>query len=75
MARLSYPVTVQYIVYNEQEEKIRKKEWHYHIHSPKEILLDIEKEAVELTYSSELPDGLFRKNIRQYPKEVVKSYW
>jgi ATP-dependent DNA helicase RecG len=73
IARLSYPVTVQYIVYNEQEEKIRKKEWHYHIHSPKEILLDIEKEAVELTYSSELPDGLFRKNIRQYPKEVVRE--
>jgi ATP-dependent DNA helicase RecG len=72
-ARLNYPVTVQYIVYNEREEKIRKTEWHYHLHSPKELLLEIEKEAVELTYSSELPDGLFRKTVRQYPKEVVRE--
>lgn len=72
-ARLSYPLTVQYIVYNDREEKIRKIEWHYHLHNPKELLLEIEKEAVELTYSSEMPDGLFRKTIRQYPKEVVRE--
>ena len=73
IARLSYPVTVQYIVYNEQEEKVRKKEWHFHLHNPKELLLEIEREAVELTYSTELPDGLFRKNIRLYPREVVRE--
>jgi ATP-dependent DNA helicase RecG len=73
IARLSYPVTVQYIVYNDREEKIRKKDWHYHLYSPKGLLLEIEREAVELTYSSELPDGLFRKNIRQYAKEVVRE--
>lgn len=72
-ARLSYPVTVQYIVYNELEVKIRKHEWHFHLHNPKELLLDIEKEAVELTYNTEIPDGLFRKNIRQYPKEVIRE--
>jgi ATP-dependent DNA helicase RecG len=73
IARLSYPLTVQYIVYNEFEEKIRKKDWHFHLHSPKEMLLEIEKEAVELTYSTELPDGLFRKTIRQYPREVIRE--
>ncbi|MBZ0243333.1 MAG: putative DNA binding domain-containing protein, partial [Bacteroidales bacterium] len=72
-ARLSYPITVQYIVYNELEEKVRKKEWHYHIHNPKDLVLEIEKEAVELTYSTEIPDVLFRKSIRQYPKEVVRE--
>jgi ATP-dependent DNA helicase RecG len=72
-ARLSYPVTVQYIVYNELEEKIRKHEWHFHLHNPKELLLEIEKEAVELTYNTEIPDGLFRNNIRQYPKEVIRE--
>jgi len=71
--KVNYPVTVQYIVYNERDEKIRKKEWHYHLHSPKELLQEIEKEAVELTYSTELPDGLFRKTVRQYPKEVVRE--
>jgi ATP-dependent DNA helicase RecG len=72
-ARLNYPLTVQYIVYNEREEKIRKSDWHFHLHNPKELLLEIEREAVELTYSTELPDGLFRKNIRQYPREVVRE--
>lgn len=72
-ARLSYPITIQYIVYNEREEKIRKKEWHFHLQNPKELVQDIEKEAVELTYSTELPDGLFRKNIRQYPREVIRE--
>ena len=72
-ARLSYPITVQYIVYNEREEKIRKKEWHFNQFNPKELILEVEKEAVELTYSTELPDGLFRKNIRQYPREVIRE--
>lgn len=72
-ARLSYPLTVQYIVFDVNEEKIRKKEWHFHQYNPKELLLEIEKEAVELTYSTELLDGLFRKNIRQYPKEVIRE--
>ncbi|WKN45556.1 ATP-binding protein [Tunicatimonas pelagia] len=72
-ARLNYPLTIQYIVYNEREEKIRKRDWHFHRYNPKELLLELEREAVELTYSTELPDGLFRKNIRQYPREVVRE--
>lgn len=72
-ARLSYPITFQYIVYNEREEKIRKKDWHFHQHNPMQLLLEIEKEAVELTYSTELPNGLFRDTIRKYPKEVIRE--
>jgi ATP-dependent DNA helicase RecG len=72
-ARLSYPITVQYIVYNERDEKIRKKDWHLHLHSPKQLLHEIEREAVELTYTTELPDGLFRKTIRRYPQEVIRE--
>jgi ATP-dependent DNA helicase RecG len=72
-ARLSYPITFQYIVYNEREEKIRKKDWHFHQHNPMQLLLEIEKEAVELTYSTELTNGLFRNTIRKYPKEVIRE--
>ena len=72
-ARLSYPLTVQYIVYNEQEEKIRKEDWHFHELNPKQMLVDIEEKAIELTYSSEIPDGLFRKQIRNYPPEVIRE--
>ncbi|PIB27211.1 hypothetical protein BFP77_12775 [Maribacter sp. 4U21] len=72
-ARLSYPITVQYIVYNDLEEKIRKKDWHFHLHNPKTLLLEIEKEAVELNYSTEISSGLFRKQIRNYPTEVIRE--
>jgi ATP-dependent DNA helicase RecG len=72
-ARLSYPITVQYLVYNERDEKIREVKWHHHMHNPMQLLLDIEKNAVELTYSSELPNGLFRDKVRKYPKEVIRE--
>ena len=72
-ARLSYPITFQYLVYNEREEKIREKKYHFHQYNPMELLLEIEKEAVELTYSSELSNGLFRNKIRNYPKEVIRE--
>jgi len=72
-ARLSYPLTVQYIVYNDDDEKIRKVEWRDHRYNPMELLLDVEREAVELTYSTEIPDGLFRKTIREYPSVVIRE--
>ena len=72
-ARLSYPITVQYIVYNANNEKIRKYNWDDYAQNPKELLYSIEKEAIELTYFYELPDGLFRKQVRHYPKEVIRE--
>src|SRR5690554_2720279 len=72
-ARLSYPITFQYLVYNEREVKIREKKYHFHQYNPMQLLLEIEKEAVELTYSSELSNGLFRDTIRNYPKEVIRE--
>lgn len=70
---LSYPITVQYIVYDEMENKVRKEEWHDNMLNPKELLLDIERKTIELTYSYEFPDGLFRKTIRRYHKDVVRE--
>lgn len=72
-ARLSYPLTFQYLVYNDRGEKIRAKKYHFHLHNPMQLLLEIEREAVELTYSFELSNGLFRDTIRNYPKEVVRE--
>jgi ATP-dependent DNA helicase RecG len=71
--RLNYPITVQYIVYDSAETKIRKKDWHDNLLTPEELLIDIEKEAVELTYSYEIPDGLFRKTVRHYRQKVVRE--
>lgn len=72
-AGLCYPLTVQYIVYNALEEKIRKEEWHDLRMNPKELLLDIEHRAVELTYSYEFPNGLFRKQIRHYNPKLLRE--
>jgi ATP-dependent DNA helicase RecG len=72
-SRLNYPLTVQYIVYNEYEEKIRKIEWNLNQYNPKELLLEIEKEAIELNYSFEIPNGLFRKQVRHYNKAVIRE--
>lgn len=70
---ISYPITVQYIVYDSLERKVRKIEWHDNVLNPKELLLSIEREAVELTYSYEFPDGLFRKQIRHYHPKLVRE--
>ena len=72
-SKLNYPITVQYIVNDEDEKKIRKIDWNLNRYNPKELLLEIEKEAVELNYSFELPDGMFRKQIRHYAKDVVRE--
>jgi ATP-dependent DNA helicase RecG len=72
-ARLSYPITVQYIVYNAADQKVRKYNWDDYELNPEELIYAIEKEAVEMSYFYELPDGMFRKQVRHYPKEVIRE--
>jgi ATP-dependent DNA helicase RecG len=72
-SKISYPITVQYIVYDDLERKIRKEDWHDNLLSPEQLLLDIERKAIELTYFHEFPDGLFRKQIRHYHPKVIRE--
>lgn len=72
-AFLCYPNTAQYIVYDALENKVRKEEWHDHMLAPDEMLLEIERKAIELTYSYEFPNGLFRKQIRHYHPKVIRE--
>jgi ATP-dependent DNA helicase RecG len=72
-SRIAYPVTVQYIVYDHLEKKIRKEDWHDNLLNPAELLLGIEQKAIELTYFHEFPDGLFRKQIRHYHPKVIRE--
>ena len=71
--KLAYPITVQYIVYDDLENKTRKVIWDDYQLNPQELLYAIEKETVELNYSYELPDGLFRTQVRHYHKEVIRE--
>ncbi len=72
-SRLVYPLTVQYIVYDEVEKKIRKEDWQDYSLNPKELLLEIEKQAIELTYYDEFPQGLFRNKIRHYDERLIRE--
>ncbi|MCX6307336.1 MAG: hypothetical protein NTY32_00425, partial [Bacteroidia bacterium] len=72
-SRISYPITVQYIVYDALERKVRKEDWHDNTLNPEQLLLDIEKKAIELKYYHEFPDGLFRKQIRHYHPKVIRE--
>lgn len=72
-SKLAYPITVQYIVYDELEKKVRKENWHDYTKNPKELLLDIEKQAIELTYFDEFPQGLFRNKIRHYDERLIRE--
>lgn len=72
-SRIVYPLTVQYIVYDELEKKVRKEDWQDYSKNPKELLLDIEKHAIELTYYDEFPQGLFRNKIRHYDERLIRE--
>lgn len=72
-SRICYPITVEYIVHDELERKTNKLEWRDHTLNPKELLEDVMRKAVELTYSYEMPDGLFRKSVRYYNEALVRE--
>lgn len=72
-SHITYPISVQYIVYDAMEQKIRKLDWHDNLLDPAELLLDIESKATELKYFYEFPDGLFRKQIYHYHPKVIRE--
>jgi len=72
-ARIAYPLTVQYIVHDGLGNKVRKESWHDHRHDPRELILEVERQATELRYYHEFPQGLFRKQVMHYAPEVVRE--
>lgn len=72
-SHISYPITIQYIVYDEYGGKIKKENWNDYELNPKELIVDVEEKAGELKYFYEFPQGLFRKRIRQYAPEIIRE--
>jgi len=71
-ARLHYAPTVQFIKYDEDDNKINKTVWDDYSKNPKELLNEIIalpdwKESIEIS------DGLFRKTIPNYDIEVIRE--
>ncbi|TXE08564.1 transcriptional regulator [Gelidibacter salicanalis] len=72
-AILHYAPSIQFIKYNEEENKIYKKVWDDFSQNPKELISDILTQIPDWNEFTEVSDGIFRKNIYNYPPEVIRE--
>ncbi|WOD44916.1 ATP-binding protein [Hwangdonia lutea] len=72
-ATLHYAPSVQFIKYNEDGNKVYKKVWDDYSYNPKELISDIITQIPDWNEFLEVSDGIFRKNIYNYPPEVIRE--
>lgn len=72
-ARLLYSPIVQYIKYDENENKVDKKVWDDYRFNPKELIESIWNAVPEWKEFYEVSEGLWRKNIPAYDEKVVRE--
>jgi len=72
-AKLLYTPIVQFIKYNEIEQKVKKLVWDDYSLNPKELIETIWEAIPEFRESIEYPDGIFRKSISNYDEVVVRE--
>lgn len=72
-AVLHYPPAVQFIKYDEQDNKVAKRLWDDYTLNPKEMINSILKEIPEWNEFVEISDGIFRKNIYNYDPEIIRE--
>jgi ATP-dependent DNA helicase RecG len=72
-AVIHYPPAVQFIKYDIEERKVFKKVWDDFSQNPKELINDILTQIPDWNEFVEVSDGIFRKNIYNYPPEVIRE--
>jgi ATP-dependent DNA helicase RecG len=72
-AVLHYPPSVQFIKYGIDERKVFKKVWDEYVQNPKELINEILTQIPDWNEFVEVSDGIFRKNIYNYPPEVIRE--
>jgi ATP-dependent DNA helicase RecG len=72
-AVIHYPPAVQFIKYDVEERKVFKKVWDDFSQNPKELMNDILTQIPDWNEFVEVSDGIFRKNIYNYPPEVIRE--
>jgi len=72
-AILLHAPTIQFIKYNERDEKIKKTVWDDFYLNPVELLNAVLTEIPEWKETIEIPDGIFRKNIPFYDEVVIRE--
>lgn len=71
-AKMHYAPTIQFIKYDEKENKVFKKIWDDYSLNPKELLTEI-IQLSDWKESLEISDGLFRRNIPNYDIDVIRE--
>jgi ATP-dependent DNA helicase RecG len=72
-AKLLYAPSIQYIKYDEQENKVNKLVWDDYSLNPRELIEDVWKKVPDWKESLEIEDGLFRRNVANYDEVVVRE--
>lgn len=68
-SNLSYSPIIHFIKYDEKDQKVKKEVWDYDL-NPKEMI-DAVLNLPEWFEGIEIPDGMFRKFIPNYDKNIV----
>ena len=72
-ARLLYSPVIQFIKYDELEQKVNKLVWDDYSKNPKELLQAVLDEIPDWKEGIEIADGIFRKNISNYEEPVIRE--
>ena len=72
-ATLHYAPSVQFIKYDSDGNKIFKRLWDDYSQNPKELLESILNEIPDWNEFVEVSDGIFRRNVFNYPPVVIRE--
>ena len=72
-ARLQYAPVVQFLKWDENDQRVSKRIWDDYTLNPKELLQSIWNEIPDWKEGIEVTDGIFRKNILNYDETVVRE--
>jgi len=71
--RLLYPPAIQFIKYDQQEQKVFKRVWTDASLNPKELIEAVWAEIPDWQEYTELPDGLLRQTLPHYDEVVIRE--
>ena len=72
-AQLSTSPVIQFIKYDEHDQKVNKLAWDDHTQSPMELIEAVWLEVPDFRERYELPDGLYRQNVPAFDEIVVRE--
>ena len=72
-AKLLYAPSIQFIKYDEHEQKVNKLLWDDYSNNPKDLIASIMNDVADWKEGIEIADGIFRKNISNYDEAVIRE--